>query len=421
MCSVSRTQVVVVGAGFGGLSAARALADAKVDADVTLIDRHIYSTFQPLLYQVATGGLNPGDVAYPIRSFAFRRSLRYRHGTVVAIDANGQRIALASGASLPFDYLVVAVGSRANYFGVPGAAAHSRTLYTRREAIELRDALMGEFERMAADGHSGAGLSVVIVGGGATGVEMAGTLADMRATALPVAFPEVDPAAMRVIVVEQSDALLDGFTPRLRRYARRALEERGVELRFGTSVAEVGADRVMLADGTSIPAQMTVWAAGVGVSPAVAAWGLPRGRGGRLLVEPDLRVQGHDHVFAVGDVAVESHAPLPQLAQPAIQTGRHAGRQIARLMAGQDSEPFAYRDLGVMATIGRRAAVVQLPHGIELTGTIAWLAWLGLHIVRLLGNRNRVSALVDLTARYFAWPTGAGVIVGDIPSQDVDE
>jgi NADH:ubiquinone reductase (H+-translocating) len=409
--------VVIVGAGFAGLAAARALAKAAPDVEckVTLIDRHVYSTFQPLLYQVATGGLNPGDVAYPVRGFAVRHGVRYRQGTVVDVDADKRVVTLDDGSAVDFDYLVLAVGAHVNYFGVPGAAEHSAALYTRKEALTLRDEIMGALERAARAGPDGPGAAVVVVGGGPTGVEMAGTLAELRA-ALPVAFPEVRPTAVRVILAEQGDELLAPFRPELRAYALRELQRRGVEVRFSTTIAEVGEDFVRLHDGSTLPAQLTVWAAGVAVPDAVAAWGLPQGRGGRILVGHDLRVQHHDRVFAAGDLAMDPDHPLPQLAQPAIQTGRHAGRQIARLLTALPTQPFHYRDKGTMATIGRRAAIAQLPLGVRLTGTVAWLAWLTVHIVSLLGSRNRASTLLNLSWRYLYWP--GGLIVGDIPEAE---
>lgn len=419
--AVPTPRVLIIGAGFAGLSAARALEGSG--ADVTIVDRHIYSTFQPLLYQVATGGLNPGDVAYPIRSFGRRRAhTRFRHGTVTAIHPRA--VTLADGSHLDFDYLVVAAGATVNYFGVPGAADHAQTLYTRAEAIALRDTLMGCLEEQAA--RDDGGLSIVVIGGGATGVEMAGTLAELRNAGLAVAFPEVDPGKVQVVLVEQGPELLAPFHPKLRAYTLRQLERRGVDVRLRTAIREVGPDKVVIAsqDGAAtkeLRADITVWAAGVTVSPAIGQWGLPQGRGGRVLVGPDLRVDSADRIFAAGDVAIGEEHPLPQLAQPAIQTGAHAGRQIARLIAGHRAETFTYSDKGTMATIGRRAAIVQLPPapgfttGVRLTGTTAWLAWLGLHIVTLLGNRNRASALLNLSWRYLAWPSGSGVIVGDIP------
>jgi NADH:ubiquinone reductase (H+-translocating) len=409
------TEVVVIGAGFGGLSVVRALP-RDLDASsvrVTLIDRHVYSTFQPLLYQVATGGLNPGDVAYPIRSFARHHGVRYRHGRVVGIDAEARRVHLADGTSVPYDYLVVAVGADASYFAVPGAAEHSAALYTRAEAIDLRDALMGTLERLAE--NHGRSATVVVVGGGPTGVEMAGTLAELR-SALRTTFPDGDPGALRVVLVEQASQLLGPFAVRLREYAMRELERRGVEVRVDTGITEVGKDFVRLSDGSTLPAHLTVWAAGVAVDASVSAWGLPQGGGGRIRVGPDFLVEGHDRVFAVGDVAINPAEPLAQLAQPAIQAGRHAGRQISRLIAGLQTEPFTYQDKGVMATVGRRAALVQLPPGIQVTGTLAWLAWLALHIVMLLGGRNRASALLNLSARYLLWPNS--LIVGDIREPD---
>jgi NADH dehydrogenase len=405
--------VVVVGAGFAGLAAVRALTEEHADIDVILIDRHIYSTFQPLLYQVATGGLNPGDIAYPVRNFAARRSVRYRHGTMTAIDENGRRVLLADGSDVAYDYLVVAVGAGVNYFGVPGAAEHAFALYTRGEAVQLRDLLFGRLERLASRNSTSGQLSIVVVGGGPTGVEMAGALAELRGAGLRSAFPEIDPANMKVILVEQGDELLAPFSPRLRKYALHELHRRGVDVRFRTTIREVGADFVRIGDGSTMAAHLTVWAAGVTVPAAVTRWGLPQGRGGRILVGNDLRVTGHERVFAVGDVALDPENPMPQLAQPAIQSGRHAGRQIGRLRSGEPTEPFRYHDKGTMATIGRRAAIVQLPH-LQLRGTLAWLAWLLLHIMSLLGNRNRASALINLSARYLSWPAGAGVIVGDI-------
>lgn len=401
----------MVGGGFAGLAAVRALE--RSGASVTLVDRNIYSTFQPLLYQVATGGLNPGDVSYPIRGFAARKRVRYRHGTVTGVDVARRIVSLADGTRLPFDYLVLAIGTTVNHFGVPGAAEHSVTLYTRADAIGMRDELMAALEAQAGAPRRGP-LNLVVVGGGATGVEVAGTLAELRSDAVPVAFPEIDPADVRVVLVEQGPVLLAPFHPGLQSFSLRALEARGVDVRLGTTLTAVEAGAVVTAGGERLEAALVVWAAGVKVPDVVGTWGLPQGRGGRILVEPDLRVRGEGRVFAVGDLAL-TDPPVAQLANPAMQAGAHAGDQITRLLRGEPTEAFRYRDLGTMATIGRRAAVVQLPKGIRLTGTPAWLAWLVLHIVRLLGGRNRLSALVNLGWRYLAWPRGSGSIVGDIP------
>jgi NADH dehydrogenase len=401
---------VIVGAGFAGLAAARALGGSG--ATVTLVDRHIYSTFQPLLYQVATAGLNPGDVAYALRSFARKRRLRYRHGALRSVDPAGRRAVLEDGQALGYDYLVLSTGAAVSHFGVPGAAEQAFSLYTRSDAIALRDALMARLEHRAKAGSGP--ITLVVVGGGPTGIETAGALAELR-DALALTFPELDPRQMRVILVEREPELLGPYHRRLRRYTLRQLERRGVEVRLGTAIQAVGPREVVLEGGEALQADLTVWAAGVAVPKEVKGWGLPQGNGGRILVAADLRVQGEERIFAAGDLASWGDRGLPQLAQPAIQTGRHAGRQIGRLMIGEPTQPFRYRDKGVMATIGRRAAVAQLPFGIRLRGTVAWLAWLGLHIVMLLGNRNRASALLNLSWRYLSWPEGSGIIVGDLP------
>ncbi len=407
-----RPAVIVVGAGFAGLAAVDELSRAGMD--VLLIDRNVYSTFQPLLYQVATGGLNPGDVSYPARGFTRRRGARFRLGEVTAVDPAARRITLADGAQLGYDYLVLATGVSAAYYGVAGAAEHSLGLYTRRDAIDLRNHLMARLERLDIAGP-GKEVNFTVVGGGATGVELAGALAELRSTALDAAFPEVDLAAVHIRLVEQAPALLLPFDPELREYARQQLAGRGVEVRLEEAIAEVRSDRVILASGEELPSDVTVWAAGVSAPAEVAGWGLPQGRGGRILVEPDLRVRGQDRIFALGDLALIEDQPLPQLAQPALQTGRHAARQIRRLAGGEQAIAFEYRDKGIMATIGRRSAVVELPHRIRVRGTLAWLAWLALHLLTLLGNRNRLSALLNLSWRYLTWGHGGGVIVGDDP------
>jgi NADH dehydrogenase len=405
-------RVIVVGAGFAGMAAVTELT--RRGAQVLLIDRNVYSTFQPLLYQVATGGLNAGDVSYPARAFTRRHHARFRLGEVTGVDAAARRITLADGASFGYDYLILATGVTAAYYGVPGAAEHSLGLYTRRDAVALRDHIMARLERLDIAGP-GKEVSFTVVGGGATGVELAGALAELRSTALDAAFPEVDLASVHIRLVEQAPALLLPFHQRLRDYARDQLAARGVEVRLEAAIREVRSDRVVLASGEELLSDVTIWAAGVSVPAEVAGWGLPQGRGGRILVGPDLRVRGQERIFALGDLALIDDQPLPQLAQPALQTGRHAARQIRRLAAGQPAEPFRYHDKGIMATIGRRSAVVELPHRIRVRGTLAWLAWLGLHLITLLGNRNRLSALLNLSWRYLTWGHGGGVIVGDDP------
>jgi NADH:quinone reductase (non-electrogenic) len=407
-------RVIVVGAGFAGLAAVAELD--RVGAQVLLIDQNIYSTFQPLLYQVATGGLNPGDVAYPLRTLARRRAAGFRPGELAGIDSAGRRITLSDGTVLDYDYLVLGTGVSAAYYGVTGAAEHTFGLYTRRDAVLLRDHIMARLERLDIEGPGGQ-VNFTVVGGGATGVELAGALAELRAD--EDAFPDVDPVTVHIRLVEMAPALLAPFHPKLQRYALAELRRRGVDVHLDTKISEITGDQVILANGDKLPSDVTVWAAGVSAPAAVGAWGLPQGRGGRIEVRPDLRVTGQDRIFATGDIALIEGQPLPQVAQPAIQTGRHAGKQIALLMAGRPTQPFHYHDKGIMATIGRRSAVVQLAHGTRLRGTLAWLAWLGLHLFYLLGGRNRLSALLNLSYRYLVWGHGGGVIVGDDPPEAI--
>jgi NADH dehydrogenase len=402
--------VVICGAGFGGLSAIKKLTQAGMR--VTLVDGHLYSTFQPLLYQVATAGLNPGDVAYPAGGFARRYGANFRRGDLAAIDTASRSVKLGNGLELSYDYLIVATGVSASFYGIKGAAENTFGLYTRTDAIAFRDHLMAGFERLSTDSGD---LAITVVGGGATGVELAGTLAELRGIVLGATFPDVDPSRVHVRLVEMSKSLLGPFNPKLREYAKRQLDKRGIDVRLDTEIAEVTRTHVHLKDGEDLPSDLTVWAAGVAAGQAVAGWGLPQGQHGRLVVGPDLRVQGQDRIFAVGDIAMNPDDPTPQLAQPAIQMGRHAAGQIVKLEAKAATVPFKYHDKGTMATIGRRSAVVELPVGLRLTGTLAWLAWFALHLVYLLGGRNRVSTLVNLTDRYVFWGHGGAVIVGDEP------
>jgi NADH dehydrogenase len=410
----SRPRVVVVGGGFAGLSAVRGLSDA--DVDVLLLDRDLYNTFQPLLYQVATGGLNPGDVTYALRAFAGRfRNVRFERVAVTDVNTSSRRLRVDSGADIAYDYLILCCGVTANYFGIDGAEENARTIYTRKAAIEVRDLVLSNLEAVAQGREGAVEPVVVIVGGGATGVEMAGALAEMRNDGLPLAYPELDPKRVRVVLVEMTNAVLPPFAPKLRSYAAAELRARGVDLRLGVAVKEVREDCVVLGDGEHVPSAVTIWATGVKVQDPVSAWGLPQGRGGRIQVDAELRVVGHPEVFAVGDMAAQLDGGWPQLAQPAIQGGRHAAAQIRRLVAGEQTEAFTYRDKGIMATIGRSDAVIELPNGVKMRGLVAWLAWLGLHIVTLMSNRNRLATMANLSVRYLTWKRGANVIVGDPP------
>jgi NADH:ubiquinone reductase (H+-translocating) len=412
----SRPKVVVVGGGFSGLAAVRELSVA--DVDVLLIDRHAYNTFQPLLYQVATGGLNPGDVTYALRSFTSRyANADFRRAKVTGIDPQQRQVLVAEGEPVSYDYLILSCGVGANFFGIPGAAENAHTMYTRSGAIETRDLIMTALEKAAQGLPGAAEPTIVVVGGGATGVEMAGALAELRNTAVPVAYRGLDVTSVRIILVEMSDRLLGPFHPKLREYTAKALLKRGVELRLETSLQEVRPNEVVVKnpDGQleTIAMAATVWASGISASTIIGSWGLPTGAGGRIAVGADLRLVDYPEVFAVGDVAVGEGGPLPQVAQPALQGGKHAALQIRRLLAGSATESFHYKNKGMMATIGRSDAVVELPFGLRLKGFVAWLAWLALHIVTLVGNRNRLSTLLNLSIRYFTWPRSLNMIVGD--------
>jgi len=403
-------RVVVVGAGFGGLAAMRKLA--RSGARVTLIDRNIYSTFQPLLYEVASAGLSGSDVAYPVRAVSHRHGTGFRHGELATIEPAARQIVLADGARLGYDYLILATGVTAAYHGVPGAAEHSLGLYTRHDAIVLRDRIMAGLEWLSLTGPRDE-VAVTVIGGGATGVELAGSLADLRNIALANSYPEIDRARVHVSLIERAPALLAPFHPALREYTRQQLVKRGVDVRLDAAIAKITCDQVLLADGTALPSDITVWAAGVAAPAGVTGWGLPQAAGGRIRTGPDLRVPGHGDIFAIGDIALIDDQPLPQLAQPALQMGKHAASQIHRLVNGQPTVPFRYRDKGIMATIGYRSAVVELPHRVRFHGTLAWLTWVALHLITLLGGRNRLTALVNMSWRYLTWRSGGGLIVGD--------
>lgn len=411
--------VVVVGAGFGGVAATRELA--KLGFRVTVIDQHPYNTFQPLLYQVATGGLNAGDITYSLRFLSSRSKARFRRARVTHIDHDAKEVTCHDGVTVPFDYLIIGTGITTNHFGIPGAAEYTMSMYTRAEALKVRDTIFGGLENIAGRPHpEERGFTVVVVGGGPTGVEMAGSLAELKELAIPSSYPELDQKKVHVVLVEMANALLLPFDEKLQRYTLSELVKRGVDVRLRTALSEVHPDHVTFKDGNRLDVDLVIWAAGVSGDEAMKAWGLPLGRGGRIEVGQDCRVTGFDQVFAIGDVALITANPLPQLAQPAIQEGKFVAHQIGKLVNGDPTEVFSYHDKGTMATIGNRAAVMQLPNGFKMTGTFAWLGWIGLHIAFLLGGRNRIQTLVSLASRYATWPRRAGAIVGDLadpPSQ----
>jgi NADH dehydrogenase len=388
--------VAIVGAGFGGLEAAEHLAHVPVE--LTLIDRHNYHTFQPLLYQVATSELNAEDVGAPVRSmFRHQNNLTFRMATVTGVDIAGRTIALEDGNKLAYDYLVLAGGATVNYFKTPGAAEHAFPLYTLMDAVKLRNHVLDRFE--AADGNPSliqdGELAFVIVGAGPTGVETAGALADLFYNVLPKDYHQLATEKARIIVVEMAEEVLSPFKENLRVYAKEELEQRRVEVRLGQAVAEVGATFVRLKSGEEIKAHTLIWAAGVRANPLADVTGLPQGRGGRIKLNPDLSVPEHPEIFVVGDMGevASDGQVLPQLGSVAMQSGQHVGRQIARRLHGEPTQPFKYWDKGFMATIGRGAAVVEFPNQRTLHGPLAYFAWLGVHLTLLSGIRNRIEVL----------------------------
>lgn len=410
---VRRPRAIVIGGGFAGIAAVRALR--KADVDVLVVDRHIYNMFQPLLYQVATAGLNPGDVTYFLRALRYRqKNVNFRQGLLASVDQEKKTITLKDGEVLSFDYLVIAAGVTTNYMNTPGAKQHAKAIYTRSQSLIIRDELFRRLERSAATPSHDDGLDVVIVGGGATGVEMAGALAELRNEGLGTAYPEVGKEHISITLVQRGQDLLKPFKPRLREYAKKALIKRGVTMQLGAGVQEVRKDCVVLTDGKRIPANMVIWAAGVVAHEEVANWGFNQGWGGRILVDADLRVKGCSTIFAVGDVSL-SDADLPQLAQPAVQSGRHAGKQIRQLLEGKQTATFTYTDKGTMATIGRRSAVAEVTFLPPLSGPFAWYLWAGVHVFQLLGGRNRVATFANFVARYGQfWYNQPVPIIGEI-------
>jgi NADH dehydrogenase len=411
------TRAVVIGAGFGGLAATKRLAKAGID--VTIVDRHNYHTFQPLLYEVATAGLNAADVAYAVRGIFHRQhNVTYRHAEVTGIDWSRQALELDNGEqqSLPFDDLIVAAGSTTAYFGIPGAAEHAFPLYALTDAVALRNHILECFE--AADSDPAAiddgALTFVVVGGGPTGVEVAGALSELFSMVMRKDFRSLDVGKARVILIEMADVLLQPFSPTSQRHARDRLQLMGVDVRTGEAVTAVTPTRITLGSGEEVATHTLVWAAGVQASPLAATLGVTTGRAGRIEVGRDLRITGHRNAFAVGDIAVipDGHGGiLPALAPVAMQSGRHAANEIIRAMYGGRSRPFHYLDKGTMATIGRRAAVAELPFRIRLSGTPAWLAWLGLHLLTLVGFRNRLSVFLNWAWNYITWDRGPRLIL----------
>jgi NADH dehydrogenase len=409
-----RTKVVVLGAGFAGLRAVRRLGAAEIDT--LWVDARNYHCFLPLLYQVATAGLEPQEIAYPARSILRRvPAVEFRLARVVSGDPAARVLQVADGDPIHYDYLIVATGGAAEDFGIPGAREFTFRLYDLEDARALRNHVLRVLERavVATDPAERAALvTFVIVGGGATGVEMAGALAEFRNHVVPRDYRSLDPAAMRIIVIEAGPELLPPFPPELRARARRDLEDFGVEVRTGTKVERVSARAALLSGNEPIPTATVIWAAGIRAGALAANLGLPTGRSGRLRVEPTLCVPGHPHVFVAGDVAlVEGAERLPQVAQVAIQQGELAADNVLRALRGTPLVPFVYRDKGSMATIGRSRAVAVIGR-LRLEGLLAWWAWLLVHLVMLIGFRNRLVVLVNWAWNYLTFDRGLRAIVG---------
>jgi NADH dehydrogenase len=394
MQSANPARVVIVGGGFGGLAAAKALAAAPVE--VTLVDRHNHHVFQPLLYQVATAALTPSDVAWPIRGILSRqRNARVLLAEVVGVDLQ-HRLVRTTGGEFGYDFLVVATGAAHAYFGHDEWARHAPGLKLIEDAISVRRRILLAFERaeLEPDPELRKALTTfVVIGGGPTGVEMAGAIADIARNALPADFRNVDPARSRVLLIEAGPRILSSFPEGLSAYAMRELTRMGVEVRTGTAVTGVDADGVLLGD-QRIPAGAVIWAAGVRASPAAAWLGAAHDRAGRVQVEPDLSLPGHPEVFVIGDAAAvttDSGKPVPGLAPAAKQMGQYVGAKIASRVRGRPGPArFGYRHQGDLATIGRKSAIVKFGR-LALTGFLGWIFWSVVHVFFLIGVRNRLA------------------------------
>jgi NADH:ubiquinone reductase (H+-translocating) len=398
----ARPHVLVLGGGFAGVGAARKLKKAKVD--VTVVDKNDYHTFQPLLYQVATDLLETAACGHPLRDLFHEQPNAAVHvASVTGIDLARREVQFAEMGPLTYDYLVLGLGAGVNFFGVEGAEEHAFPMYTLADAVRLKEHVLGKWEdvdRNPALVEDGA-VNVVIVGGGPTGIESAGALAELYRSNFSEDYPGISQDQARIVLVEAGSALLSMFRSDIRSYTKKALEGRGVEVMLGEVVASVEPTRVTLKSGTVIEAHTLVWGAGLQASPLVALLGVELQHGNRVPVEPDLSVAGHPEVFAVGDIAwitdAKTNDVLPQLGSVALQAGERAGENIARLAAGKDTEPFEYHDKGTMATIGRGAAVVQTRGGHTLKGKAAFLAWGGVHLALLSTGEDRAKAVVDWT------------------------
>jgi NADH:quinone reductase (non-electrogenic) len=397
--TTSTPSVVIVGGGFAGVGCAKELS--KNGVSVTLLDQHNYHQFQPLLYQVATAELAGADIARPLRGiFHDDPAVAVKKMRVTAVDPTTRTVTTADGQTFTGDYLVLAAGSRPNFFNTPGAEQHALPLYTLDDAKALRTRLISVFE--AADAQPArideGALNIVIVGAGPTGVETAGAVADLVNQVIPHAFQGLDSKRTRIYLIDHGPVVLSAFSDNAHEYAAKKLQHVGVILRLGTGVSEVAADRVTLSDGSQILTRTVVWAGGIQAPELTTKLGLPQGRGGRLTVGPDLAVEGFPNVFAIGDIAnipgPDGH-DLPQLGSVALQAGRCAAQNIVADRAGKPRRPFHYKDKGIMAMIGDGAAIAEMgSHHHELHGHVAFAAWLGVHASLMSGVHQRVDAFV---------------------------
>lgn len=398
----TKPRVVILGAGFGGLTAARALAGK---AEVIVVDRHNYQTFLPLLYQVSTAGLAADHVVHPVRGALRNTDVKFRMGSPISIDHRNKQLKLDSSELLDFDHLIIALGSSTADFGVPGVTEHGLGMKNVHEAITIRAEVMRRFEDLCRF-EDDTRLSIAVVGGGPTGVEMAGALAELKRGPL---HNDMAHAAdhMDIYLLEAGPRILPMFAESLSNRATRDLQKLGVIVRTDTAVREIKSRQIILKDGDSIPSEVTIWAAGVKGEPTAGALGLPI-VGTRISVEPTLQVENYPYIWAIGDISGatgEDGKYLPMVAPVALQQGRFVAKQILNLTTGKTLGAFKYRDKGSMATIGRNKAIVQVKN-FKLVGAPAWFAWLFLHLFYLLGGRNKVGTVADWTWNYLTFDRG---------------
>jgi NADH:ubiquinone reductase (H+-translocating) len=404
--------LVIVGAGFGGLETARRLARAPLR--ITLIDRRNYHLFQPLLYQVATAGLSPEEIAYPVRAiFRRQRNLTFMLAEVTGADLDQRRLHTDQGA-LDYDYLVLAIGGRPDTFGLDSVKRHGLALKDIEGAVAIRNHLLTMFERASHEPDEAARralLTFVVVGGGPTGVESAGALAELIRLVLGKDYPDIDLDQTRVLLLEAAGHLMGAFPPPLRRATARTLERKHVEVRLDALVQDYDGKTVGWKDGAAIPARTLIWAAGVRAAELAGTLAVERGSLGRIAVTPTLQLPRHPEVYVLGDAAYVENGggPLPMLATVAVQQARATAANLCRALQGKPQQPFTYRDPGLLATIGRNAAVARIG-GFSFHGFPAWVIWLALHIIRLIGFRNRLLVLINWAWDYFFYDRAVRLI-----------